>query len=93
MRSLDDPFRCVDSILEAHRHYSPVVLVDMHAEATSEKIAMDGFWMGGSPWSMELTPMFKPQMNESCRAGQPILRTLGCAVPWILSSGLRRILS
>ncbi|MFB3107938.1 MAG: YmdB family metallophosphoesterase, partial [Candidatus Binatia bacterium] len=46
MRSLEDPFRCVDAILEEHRQYSPVVLVDMHAEATSEKIAM-GWYLNG----------------------------------------------
>ena len=37
---VDDPFRCVDAILRQHRAHSPVVIVDMHAEATSEKNAM-----------------------------------------------------
>ncbi len=46
MRSLEDPFRCVDAILQEHRYYSPVVLVDMHAEATSEKNAM-GWYLDG----------------------------------------------
>ena len=46
MRSLEDPFRYVDAILQEHRHYSPVVLVDMHAEATSEKMAMGWFLDG-----------------------------------------------
>ena len=46
MRSLEDPFRCVDAILQEHRQYSPVVLVDMHAEATSEKVAM-GWYLNG----------------------------------------------
>src|ERR1051325_9672743 len=43
---VDDPFRCVDRILKEHRQYSPVVLVDVHAEATSEKIAM-GWYLDG----------------------------------------------
>ena len=43
---VDDPFRCVDAILKEHRQYSPVVIVDMHAEATSEKSAM-GWYLDG----------------------------------------------
>lgn len=43
---VDDPFRCVDSILQRHGDFSPVILVDMHAEATSEKSAMGWFLDG-----------------------------------------------
>jgi metallophosphoesterase (TIGR00282 family) len=43
---VDDPFRAVDRILEKHGHYSRVVIVDMHAEATSEKNAM-GWYLDG----------------------------------------------
>ena len=43
---VDDPFRCVDVILREHRQHSPVVIVDMHAEATSEKNAM-GWYLDG----------------------------------------------
>jgi 2',3'-cyclic-nucleotide 2'-phosphodiesterase len=43
---VDDPFRSVDVILREHGHYSPVVIVDMHAEATSEKNAM-GWYLDG----------------------------------------------
>lgn len=42
----DDPFRCVDAILREHGRFSPVVVVDMHAEATSEKCAMGWFLDG-----------------------------------------------
>jgi metallophosphoesterase (TIGR00282 family) len=37
---VDDPFRTVDGICRERGRHSPVVIVDMHAEATSEKIAM-----------------------------------------------------
>jgi len=37
---VEDPFRCVDEILKKYGSQSPVVIVDMHAEATSEKYAM-----------------------------------------------------
>lgn len=40
---IDDPFRCVEGILRDRGGYSPVVIVDLHAEATSEKSAMGWF--------------------------------------------------
>jgi metallophosphoesterase (TIGR00282 family) len=40
MGTYDCPFRAADSALEALRDKATVVLVDMHAEATSEKVAM-----------------------------------------------------
>jgi metallophosphoesterase (TIGR00282 family) len=43
---VDDPFRCVDGILREHARYSPVIIVDVHAEATSEKNAM-GWYLNG----------------------------------------------
>jgi metallophosphoesterase (TIGR00282 family) len=43
---VEDPFRSVDEILKVHRTHSPVVIVDMHAEATSEKNAM-GWYLDG----------------------------------------------
>ena len=46
MRNLEDPFLRVEKILKEHGQFSPVVLVDMHAEATSEKNAMGWFLDG-----------------------------------------------
>jgi len=43
---VDDPFRCVDEILKQQAVNSRVVIVDMHAEATSEKYAM-GWYLNG----------------------------------------------
>ena len=40
MTAIDDPFRVVLDEIEAVRHEARVILVDFHAEATSEKIAM-----------------------------------------------------
>lgn len=37
---VEDPFRSVDAICKERGWHSPVVIVDMHAEATSEKNAM-----------------------------------------------------
>ena len=43
---VDDPFRCVDAILKEHGQHSAVVIVDVHAEATSEKNAL-GWYLDG----------------------------------------------
>jgi metallophosphoesterase (TIGR00282 family) len=43
---VDDPFRCVDRILKEHSRHSRVVIVDVHAEATSEKNAL-GWYLDG----------------------------------------------
>ena len=40
MKEADDPFRAADRALEALRDRCKVVLVDVHAETTAEKIAM-----------------------------------------------------
>src|SRR5262249_39455429 len=47
MDAIDDPFRAVDAALEAHPLGAfDAVLVDFHAEATSEKMAMGHFCDG-----------------------------------------------
>jgi metallophosphoesterase (TIGR00282 family) len=43
---VQDPFRCVDEILQKQGRNVPIVIVDMHAEATSEKSAM-GWYLDG----------------------------------------------
>ena len=44
--ALDDPFRVGMSEIEKIKQQTPVVIVDMHAEATSEKIVM-GWYLDG----------------------------------------------
>jgi metallophosphoesterase (TIGR00282 family) len=46
MPPVDDPFRCADALVEELRRQTPVVLVDMHAEASSEKIALGRYLDG-----------------------------------------------
>jgi len=40
MTAIDDPFRVVESEIDAVRQEAKVIFVDFHAEATSEKVAM-----------------------------------------------------
>ena len=46
MNPIDCPFRTADEIVPELRKDTPVVLVDMHAEATSESVAM-GWYLDG----------------------------------------------
>jgi metallophosphoesterase (TIGR00282 family) len=46
MNPIDCPFRTADALLPELRRETPVVLVDMHAEATSESVAM-GWYLDG----------------------------------------------
>jgi metallophosphoesterase (TIGR00282 family) len=46
MPNNDCPFRAIESQVDALRAQTPVIIVDMHAEATSEKIAMGWFLDG-----------------------------------------------
>jgi hypothetical protein len=43
---LDCPFRAMDQLLAELGHKSPVIIVDFHAEATSEKVAMGRYLDG-----------------------------------------------
>jgi len=46
MPPVDCPFQAAAGVLERLRQEAPIVLVDMHAEATSEKVAMGRFLDG-----------------------------------------------
>ncbi len=46
MKNLDCPFRVADTELEQLRRETPIILVDIHAEATSEKAAL-GWYLDG----------------------------------------------
>ena len=46
MPPLDCPFRAADEMLKEIRQFTPLILVDFHAEASSEKIAM-GWYLDG----------------------------------------------
>lgn len=46
MPPVDDPFRCADGWLAELKERTPVVVVDVHAEATSEKVALGRYLDG-----------------------------------------------
>ncbi len=46
MPALDCPFRTADTVVEKIRQETPLIIVDFHAEATSEKVAL-GYYLDG----------------------------------------------
>ena len=46
LSTLDCPFRLADEMLETVRSETPIIIVDFHAEATSEKVAL-GWYLDG----------------------------------------------
>jgi len=46
MKNLDCPFRMADDLVSELRQQTPIILVDFHAEATSEKQAL-GYYLDG----------------------------------------------
>jgi metallophosphoesterase (TIGR00282 family) len=46
MPPVDDPFRCADELVSDLRALTPVIVVDVHAEATSEKVALGRYLDG-----------------------------------------------
>ena len=76
---LDDPFPAVSRELEA----CPLgvacdaVLIDFHAETTSEKMAWGISAMAAPAWSSAPTRMCPPPITRSCRAARPIMSDAG----------------
>jgi 2',3'-cyclic-nucleotide 2'-phosphodiesterase len=66
MSACDCPFRCVDGILQKER--ADLVLVDMHAEATSETQAM-GFHLDGRAAAVLGTHTHVPTLDAKVLAG------------------------
>lgn len=46
LQPLDCPFRIADQLIDEIRHETPVIIVDFHAEATSEKVAFGWYFDG-----------------------------------------------
>ncbi|MFA6187327.1 MAG: TIGR00282 family metallophosphoesterase [Phycisphaerae bacterium] len=46
MKPADSPYDCIDAILGKLKNQADIIIVDMHAEATSEKVSM-GYYLDG----------------------------------------------
>jgi len=72
MASLEDPFRVVDSLLEKIK--AKVIFVDLHAEATSEKVAL-GWYLAGRVTAVIGTHTHVPTADERILPGGTAYQT------------------
>ena len=92
MQPIDNAFRCADRVLEEIRSRWPelkVVVVDMHAEATSEKQAM-GWYLDGRATAVLGTHTHVPTADERILPGGTALQTdVGMTGPYESVIGMR----
>ena len=88
MNSSDDPFRCADRLLEQIQ--SKIVLVDFHAEATSEKIAL-GWYLDGRVTAVVGTHTHVPTADETLLPkGTAYITDVGMTGPYDSVIGVRK---
>src|SRR5207247_4191563 len=88
MPATDDPFRVADSELAKLPKHIKVIFVDMHAEATSEKVAM-GWHLDGRVSAVVGTHTHIPTADETILpAGTAFLTDVGMAGPFLSVIGV-----
>jgi metallophosphoesterase (TIGR00282 family) len=87
---VDDPFRCVDGLLKDHGGYSRVVIVDMHAEATSEKVAMGWFLDGRASIVYGTHTHVQTADERLLPGGTAYITDLGMCGPWDSVIGIEK---
>lgn len=68
MEAIDCPFRTADSLIESLKEITPVIIVDFHAEATSEKQAL-GWYLDGKVSAVIGTHTHIPTADERILPG------------------------
>jgi metallophosphoesterase (TIGR00282 family) len=88
--ALDCPFRAVEAALEELRARARVVLLDFHAEATSEKVAM-GWFLDGRV-SAVIGTHTHVQTSDACvlPGGTAYVTDAGMTGPWVSALGMER---
>src|SRR5881409_3418894 len=88
MQPADDPFRIANELITSLANEVKVRLVDMHAEATSEKIAM-GWFLDGRVSAVLGTHTHIPTADETILpAGTAFLTDVGMAGPFLSVIGV-----
>lgn len=88
MASNDDPFRTADRLLQ--QITAPVILVDFHAEATSEKAAL-GWHLDGRVTAVLGTHTHVPTADDRVLPGGTAFQTdVGMSGPWESVIGVER---
>lgn len=82
MGNYDDPFRTVDREVERLRKITPLIFLDFHAEATSEKVAM-GWYLDGRVTAVVGTHTHIPTADECILdQGTAYITDLGMTGPY-----------
>jgi len=88
MPPTDDPFRVADAELEKIPKHIKVIFVDMHGEATSEKVAM-GWYLDGRVSAVVGTHTHIPTADETILPGGTAFQTdVGMAGPFFSVIGV-----
>ena len=88
MASSDDPFRVADELLK--QITAKVVLVDLHAEATSEKVAL-GWYLDGRVTAVLGTHTHVPTADEQILPGGTAVQTdVGMTGPYAGVIGVQK---
>jgi len=90
MPAIDCPFRAVDALLEGIPESVKIRFVDMHAEATSEKLAM-GWYLNGRVTAMVGTHTHVPTADERVLpGGTAYITDLGMTGPYESVIGIEK---
>jgi metallophosphoesterase (TIGR00282 family) len=90
MPTVDCPFQCADELVPVLRRETPIVIVDMHAEATSEKMAL-GWYLDGQVSAVLGTHTHVQTADERILpAGTAFLSDVGMTGPYESVIGMER---
>ncbi|MBW2147526.1 MAG: TIGR00282 family metallophosphoesterase [Deltaproteobacteria bacterium] len=93
MDSVDCPFRTIERSLEDFTSHTPNILVDFHAEATSEKQAM-GWFLDGKVSAVVGTHTHIPTADERLlHNGTAYITDVGMTGPWDSVIGMKKDLA
>ena len=70
-----------EGLVDEARRQTPVIVVDVHAEATSEKVALSAGSTGASPPSSERTRTCRPPTPASSAGGTAAITDVGMTGP------------
>ncbi len=88
--SLDCPFRAASEHVEKLRQETNVIVVDMHAEATSEKVAMGWFLDGEVSAVLGTHTHIQTADERILPGGTAYLSDVGMTGPWTSVIGVKR---
>jgi metallophosphoesterase (TIGR00282 family) len=90
MRPLDCPFRCADRLVAELRRETPLILVDMHCEATSEKNAMGHYLDGRVSAVLGTHTHIQTADGRVLKGGTAFATDVGMCGPWDSVIGVKK---